>query len=119
MAALAAGKASIETVFFGPTSGYRLIDIILRPLFALSNFVVVLCFAFGPLVLVLYMYIDAETFNEYAEGAYALTTIAVNSGICINIHYRRPLMLIMIEKFENVIESRKSIRSTRAFGIFL
>lgn len=119
MAALAAGKASISTVFFGPTSGYRFVDIMVKPLFFLNNIIVRLCFAFGPLVLIIYLYIDAKTFNEYAEGGYALTTIAVNSGICINIYFKRPLMLEMIEKFENVIESRKLICSIWTFSIFV
>lgn len=107
MAALAAGKASIETVFFGPTSGYGFVDAVCGFLFSFSNVVIRLCFVLGPLVLILYIAIDARTFNEYAEGFYALTTLAVNAGISINIYFKRTSMLEMIDRFEHLIRKRK------------
>lgn len=107
IAAFAAGQASMESVFFGPTSGYGFVDVICQFLFTFSNIVIRPCFIFGPMVLILYIAIDAKTFNEYAEGFYALTTLAVNSGISVNIYFKRPQMLVMISKFEDLIRRRK------------
>lgn len=71
-------------------------------LFAVIVITVFLC------SLICYIFYKANTFVEYSDAFFPITTILISFIICIRQVYGRSKAIEMIENFELVIEERKS-----------
>lgn len=67
------------------------------------------CFI-GPLVVLLHIYFECETIEEYADSFYALATIITCGGMCIIFVINGKLTFQFIDNIEMAIHTRKFVR---------
>lgn len=64
-------------------------------------------FLFGMLFMVLFLLLEAQTFQDYSETFYPLFTLLIDSCIISIYLSRKTKIFALIDELENIIEQRK------------
>lgn len=65
------------------------------------------CFFFGIILLILFLFLEAETLQDYSETIYPLVTISIDAVILLIHLSRKSKIFTLIDNLENIIENRK------------
>lgn len=72
-------------------------------------------FFVGPAFLILFIYFDAKTFEEYTEVIYPLATLLANTVCFVACILNKSTTFRMIDELGDVIETRKLTHKIRQF----
>lgn len=64
-------------------------------------------FVIGPIFSILFLYFDANAFEEYAEAFYPLATSLCGGSIYIVLHLNKAKIFELIDNFNKIIQTRE------------
>lgn len=81
-------------------------------MFEVKQVLPVFCFAYALIFATIYLFVEAESFEEYLKSFYPFITLLANLSSPLSLYFIGDDILNLIDHFEEVINARKTIIST-------